>query len=64
MFLDDNRVEFYDIKHSKTEDRYIVIGMVGDILFVIYTERGESIRIISARKATPLERKMYYGKNS
>ena len=64
VFLDDNRVELFDMKHSDTEDRYIVIGLVNEILFVIYTERGKSIRIISARKATPKERELYYGKNS
>ena len=64
VFLDENRVELFDIKHSDTEDRYIVIGLVNEILFVIYTERGKSIRIISARKATPKERELYYGKNS
>ena len=60
VFLDNNRVE----KHSEEEDRYIVIGKVDDILFVVYTERIGSVRIISARKATPSERELYYGKNS
>ena len=64
VFLDHNRIEIYDIKHSDNEDRYIIIGMVEDILFVVYTERVGSIRIISARKATPSERELYYGKNS
>lgn len=64
VFLDDNRVELYDIGHSAEEDRYIVIGMINEILFVVYTERESNIRIISARKATPRERKVYYGKNS
>lgn len=64
VFLDENRIEFYDIKHSNHEDRFIVIGIVNEVLFVVYTEREESIRIISARKATPLERELYYGKNS
>ena len=64
VFFDKNRLEYYDIRHSDQEDRYIVIGMVYDVLFVIYTERGEFIRIISARKATPIERELYYGKNS
>ena len=63
VFLDENRVELYDIKHSKTESRYIVIGKVREILFVVYTERKARIRIISARKATPRERELYYGKN-
>ncbi|MBR2519864.1 MAG: BrnT family toxin [Selenomonadaceae bacterium] len=43
------------------KDRRQVIGMVNEILFVIYTERGENIRLISARKAKPKERRIYYG---
>ena len=35
--------------------------MVENILAVIYTERGEKYRIISARKATKSEREEYYG---
>lgn len=43
------------------EERFVTIGMdaLGRILVVIYTWRGESIRIISARKATKRERKQY-----
>ena len=43
------------------EERFVTIGMdaLGRILVVIYTWRGESIRIISARKAIPYERKQY-----
>ena len=37
------------------EDRYIAIGMVGDLLFVVFTERGENIRLISERLATESE---------
>ena len=37
------------------EDRYNTIGMVNDILFVVYTERKENIRLISARLATKTE---------
>jgi uncharacterized DUF497 family protein len=45
------------------EDRFITIGMdaFGRILVVVYTFRGEVIRIISARRATPRERKQYEG---
>ena len=50
------------IEHSSDEDRYIAIGRVGDILFVVFTERGEIIRIISARLATEAERRLYYDK--
>ena len=42
----------YDFEHSLDEDRYIAIGKVGDILFVVFTERKERIRLISARLAT------------
>ena len=43
------------------EDRYATMGMdcFGRVLVVVYTWRGESIRIISARKATPSEVKLY-----
>ena len=64
VFFDNNRVEIFDAKHSEYENRFAVIGMVRDILLVIYTERQDALRIISARKATPSERKIYYGKNS
>ena len=62
VFADDNRLEFYDEAHSDTEDRYITIGMIDNITFivmVVYTERGEAVRLISARKATNQERRMY-----
>jgi uncharacterized DUF497 family protein len=46
---------------SKAEIRYVIIGMVNDvILTVAYTERGERTRIISARKATKHEQSEYY----
>ena len=32
-----------------------------EVLFVVYTERGEKIRIISAREAQPREKEKYYG---
>ena len=61
VFQDVNRVEFFDAEHSEDEDRYITIGMVGTILFVVFTERKDAIRIISARKANSIERGYYYG---
>jgi len=63
VFLDPNRVELYDEIHSIYEDRYHIIGMVHDILTVVYTQREESTRIISARAATNTERNIYYGNN-
>ncbi len=60
VFSDENRLEDYDEAHSIDEDRYISIGMVRDILYVVYTDRGEAIRIISARLADKDERSRYY----
>ena len=63
VFDDPNHIEIFDEKHSEYENRFIVIGTADNIaviLFVVYTERGEFIRIISARKATKNEREMYY----
>ena len=52
---------FNDDKHSDEEDRYYTIGKVGDVMFVVYTERGEVLRLISARYATKAEEELYYG---
>ena len=44
----------------ETEDRYVAIGLAGiKTLVVVFTQRRENIRIISARKATPSERRRY-----
>jgi uncharacterized DUF497 family protein len=60
VFLDEKRIEKYDWIHSTdTEDRWNVIGRVEDVLFVVYTERDERTRIISARKATKSEQSVY-----
>lgn len=60
VFYDENYIEMYDFEHSLDEDRYIAIGRVGEVLFVVFTERKESIRLISARLATETERRLYY----
>ena len=59
VFADENRLELHDDKHSQDEDRWQVIGMVDDVLFVVYTERGEAVRLIMAREASPKERSVY-----
>lgn len=59
VFEDNFRLEEIDSKHSDEEIRYITIGRVNDILFVVYTERGEFTRLISARRATKKERVKY-----
>ena len=62
VFADENAIIRYDVRHSQDEDRWQIIGMVGDVLFVVFTERGEAVRLISAREATPNERREYYGR--
>lgn len=50
-----------DFDSEQGEIRYVIIGMVNDvILTVAYTELGERTRIISARKATKHEQSEYY----
>ena len=60
VFADEHYLELYDNEHSIDEDRYIAIGLVEDILFVVHTMRNENVRIISARLATKQERSFYY----
>ena len=60
VFQDENRIEFFDAEHSDDEDRYVAIGLVGTVLYVVFTERKDVTRIISARKANSVERRYYY----
>lgn len=62
VFADDERIEYLDKEHSVDEDRYVVLGCVHGIIYVVYTMRGEAARLISARMATARERGIYYGK--
>ncbi len=63
VFDDPDYIEMYDFEHSTDEERFVAIGRVGDILFVVFVERGEKIRIISARLATETEKEIYYDNN-
>ena len=56
IFFDYNRKERHDDDSSDNEDRWQSMGFVDDVLFVVYTERRDNIRIISARVAEPFER--------
>jgi hypothetical protein len=60
-FGDPLSTEFPDPDHSQDEERYIIIGMSqrGRILVVAHTEEEDTIRIISARRATRHERRFY-----
>jgi uncharacterized protein len=61
VFDDPLYIDFYDPDHSDKEDRYLIVGESDQkrLLIVSYTERGNSIRIISAREVTRSEREVY-----
>lgn len=61
VFLDPLARTFSDPDHSDEEDREITIGFSSKrrVLFVSHCERGDRIRIVSARRATRKERSQY-----
>jgi uncharacterized DUF497 family protein len=65
VFYDDFARQFFDEAHSEKEERFIMLGMSiqSNVLVVCHCERadGDTIRIISARKATRKERNFYEG---
>ncbi|MDR0321987.1 MAG: BrnT family toxin [Treponema sp.] len=63
VFVDPERLERLDRSEGNTsgEERLQTLGMVDKVLFVVYTERGENKRIISARPADKSERRSYNG---
>jgi len=64
VFADPFGIAEYDDRNEYGKDRFTRIDMVeGTPLFVSYTERGERIRIISARRATKHEQDDYYRQN-
>ena len=61
VFADPLSLTGHDPDHSHAEDRYITMGLSapGRLLVVSHTDRGEKVRIISARKASWPERRDY-----
>ena len=61
VFEDNLSMTGRDPDHSIGEPRFITFGISAEsrVLVVAHTERGENIRIVSARPATRMERKMY-----
>ncbi len=61
IFGDFLSVTFDDPDHSIDEERYITIGLSHQhrLLVVSHTDRNDTIRLVSARKATSPERKFY-----
>ena len=64
VFDDPLHVDFYDPDHSDEEERYLIVGKSrrGRLLILSYMERGDAVRLISAREATPAERRTYEGR--
>ena len=64
-FRDPFAVEWIDARTVYGEERVILLGMSGgQILSVVYTEPGERLRIISARRATKHEKDHCYRQNA
>lgn len=64
VFKDPFAVEFLDDRQDYGEERFVIIGMVAaHVLSVAYTERRDTIRIISARRATKHEQETYFQEN-
>lgn len=65
IFYDEFAVQFFDAENSSSEDRFLMLGLSAQarLLLVCHCEReqGEVLRIISARKATARESKLYRG---
>lgn len=61
VFSDEHSSSVRDPDHSHREERYLLFGvsLKGNYLVVSFTERAETIRIISARQMTRQERNAY-----
>lgn len=59
VFADPLSLTIPDPDHSQVEERFIILGKshTGKLLVVVHTERGDNLRIISARRASRRERK-------
>jgi len=61
VFDDSFRSTVFDEDHSDEEDRYVSLGLTttDKLLIVFYTHRGETVRLITARRPTPSETRHY-----
>ena len=59
VFGDERSLTIFDPEHSRDEDRFVTLGMsaFGRLLVVVHTDRGDNIRLISARQANQRERR-------
>jgi uncharacterized DUF497 family protein len=62
VFEDDDRIDRVESESSE-EERWVAIGLAdGFEIYVVYTLRGQVIRLISARKASRHEREEYWNR--
>ena len=65
VFFDEHAIEYYDLDHSESEDRFLMLGHSYRLRVLVVSHKlrkaGTDIRIISARKATKKEQKAYLG---
>ena len=61
VFLDSDALVIPDIRHSKTEKRFILVGTSEKdrYIFIVFTIRNEKIRIISSRRMHRKEKETY-----
>jgi uncharacterized protein len=65
VFKDPFAIEQIDDRHDYGEERWTILGVArGRVLFVTYTTRNDSIRVISARAAEPYEQREYHEQNA
>jgi uncharacterized DUF497 family protein len=64
-FRDPFAIEWIDTRHPYGEERVILLALAANIiLYVAYTERADTIRLISARRATRHEQNQYHRRNT
>lgn len=65
VFGDPLAITYPDPDHSASEQRFLTVGMSSAkrVLIVAHADRNDNVRIISARKATPRERRHYEEEN-
>jgi hypothetical protein len=61
VFFNTPLLVSHDVKHSGKEERFYALGKTneGRLLFVVFTIRGDKIRVISARQMNKKERRIY-----
>lgn len=64
IFFDENALEYFDPDHSEDEDRFLMLGLSYRMRVLVasycYRKDYSEIRIISSRKATNKEQKVYF----